>query len=128
MESVADKEYSRYQKQVIKNYYDNREQIDSGRLSELVTSLYLAGEKKAAKMWETAGERHQGSCDSGDGRGRFELGKDSPEVTHTTKVENVGREHFPVQTESSSDRRENVPVVRSTRRAGVPIVQVELLS
>jgi hypothetical protein len=56
MESVADKEYSRYQKQVIKNYYDNREQIDSGRLSELVTSLYLAGEKKAAKMWETAGE------------------------------------------------------------------------
>lgn len=56
MESVADKEYSRYQKQVIKNYYDNREQIDSGRLSELVTSLYLASEKKAAKMWETAGE------------------------------------------------------------------------
>lgn len=56
MESVADKEYSRYQKQVIKNYYDNREQIDSGRLSELVTSLYLASEKKAAKMWESAGE------------------------------------------------------------------------
>jgi hypothetical protein len=56
METVAEKEYSKYQKQVIKNYYDNREQIDAGRLSELVTSLYLASEKKAAKMWVTAGE------------------------------------------------------------------------
>jgi hypothetical protein len=34
-------------------------------------------------------------------------------MTRPTKVENVGREHFPVQTESSSDRRENVPVVHS---------------
>ena len=53
---MADREYSKYQQKVIKNYYDNREQIDSQRLSELVTSLYLASEKKAAKMWETAGD------------------------------------------------------------------------
>ena len=53
---MADREYSKYQQKVIKNYYDNREQIDSQRLSELVTSLYLASEKKAARMWESADE------------------------------------------------------------------------
>jgi len=53
---VAKREYTKYQQQVIKRYYDNREQIDAQRLAELVTSLYLASEKKAGKMWETAGE------------------------------------------------------------------------
>jgi hypothetical protein len=53
---VADKEYSKYQQKIIKNYYDNRESIDSQRLAELVTSLYLASEKKGARMWESAGE------------------------------------------------------------------------
>jgi len=53
---VADREYSKYQQKVIKNYYDNREQIDSQRLSELVTSLYLETGNKAARMWESAGE------------------------------------------------------------------------
>jgi hypothetical protein len=53
---VADREYSKYQRQVIKNYYDNREQIDSGRLSELVTSLYLASAKQAPKLWQSAEE------------------------------------------------------------------------
>ncbi|MDC0273926.1 MAG: hypothetical protein P8M30_11125 [Planctomycetaceae bacterium] len=53
---MADKEYSRFQQKVIKNYYDNREQIDAQRLAELVTSLYLASEKKAVRMWESAGE------------------------------------------------------------------------
>ena len=31
-----------------------------------------------------------------------------------TEAENVGREHFPVQTDSRTDRQENVPVVRFT--------------
>ena len=53
---MADKEYSRFQQKVIKNYYDKREQIDAQRLAELVTSLYLASEKKAVRMWESAGE------------------------------------------------------------------------
>jgi hypothetical protein len=53
---VADKEYSKYQQKIIKNYYDNREQIDAQRLAELVTSLYLASEKKAVRMWESVGE------------------------------------------------------------------------
>lgn len=49
-------EYSKYQKKVIGRYYDNREQIDEGRLSELVTNLFLADGKKRAKLWKTAEE------------------------------------------------------------------------
>ena len=56
---MAKQEYSKYQQQVIKRYYDNREQIDAQRLAELVTSLYLASEKKAVKMWESAGDLMQ---------------------------------------------------------------------
>ena len=37
-----DREYSKYQQKVIKNYYDNREAISVQRLGELVTELYLA--------------------------------------------------------------------------------------
>ena len=48
------RDYSNYQKQVIGRYYDNREQIDHQKLSELVTNLYLAVGKKRAKFWETA--------------------------------------------------------------------------
>ncbi|TWT52039.1 hypothetical protein KOR42_31360 [Thalassoglobus neptunius] len=51
------REYSNYQKKVISRYYENREQIDSQRLSELVTSLYLAtGAKQKAKLWNSAQE------------------------------------------------------------------------
>ena len=54
---MAQREYSNYQKKVISRYYDNREQIDEQRLSELVTSLYLAtGEKQKAKLWKSAEE------------------------------------------------------------------------
>ena len=49
-------DYSDYQKKIIKRFYDNREGIDSNRLSELVANLYLAEGKKRAKLWETARE------------------------------------------------------------------------
>jgi len=50
-------ERSKYQQKVIKRYYDNRDQIDQQRLSELVTNLYLAeGKKKRATLWERAAE------------------------------------------------------------------------
>ncbi len=49
-------EYSKYQQKVIKRYYDNRDQIDEQRLSELVTNLYLAEGKKREKLWQTAEE------------------------------------------------------------------------
>ncbi len=50
------RDYSKYQQKVIKNYYENREQIDAQRLSELVTNLYLATGKKREKFWKTAEE------------------------------------------------------------------------
>ena len=53
---MADRDYSNYQQKVIQRYYDNKDQIDEQRLSELVTNLYLASPKKQAKMWESAEE------------------------------------------------------------------------
>jgi hypothetical protein len=51
---MAEREYSNYQKKVISRYYDNRDQIDEQRLSELVTNLYLAtGEKQRVKLWKS---------------------------------------------------------------------------
>ena len=50
------KEHSNYQKKVISRYYENREQIDNQRLSELVTNLYLAEGKKREKLWTSAEE------------------------------------------------------------------------
>ncbi len=47
------REYSAYQKKLIKRYYENRDAIDTQRLQELVTEIYLAqGGKKAEKLWE----------------------------------------------------------------------------
>lgn len=50
------KKYSKYQQKVIQRYYENREQIDEQRLSELVTSLYLAEKKKQTRLWKSATE------------------------------------------------------------------------
>ncbi|MEM1304516.1 MAG: hypothetical protein AAGG46_06450, partial [Planctomycetota bacterium] len=47
-----DRQYSKYQQKVIKNYYDNREASGLQRLGELVTELYLAEGKKREKQWE----------------------------------------------------------------------------
>lgn len=49
-------EYSNYQKDVIKRYYDNRDSIDQQRLSELCTNLFLTDGKKKQKLWEKAQE------------------------------------------------------------------------
>lgn len=44
-----------HQKKIISRYYENRDQIDSQRLSELVTNLYLTeSAKKLEKHWQTA--------------------------------------------------------------------------
>lgn len=53
---MADRDYSSYQQKAIRRYYDNRDQLDEQRLSELVANLYLAEGKKRAKLWETAEE------------------------------------------------------------------------
>ena len=44
--------HSRYQQNIIKNYYQNREAISLQRLQEMVTDLYLAEGKKRAQQWK----------------------------------------------------------------------------
>ena len=60
---MAKQEYSAYQKDVISNYYNNLSAISLGKLSELVSELYLADNDtnpstslraKRAKLWERA--------------------------------------------------------------------------
>ena len=46
-------QYSKYQQNIIKNYYNNREAISLQRLQELVSELYLAEGKKRAKLWDS---------------------------------------------------------------------------
>ena len=51
---MPDREYSKYQKQVIRRYYDNRDAIDEQRLSELVANVYLSEGSKREKLWRSA--------------------------------------------------------------------------
>ena len=44
--------YSKYQQNIIKNYYENKEAIGLQRLSEHVTELYLAEGKARTKRWK----------------------------------------------------------------------------
>lgn len=46
------KDYSKYQKNIIKRYYDNREAVSLQRLQELVTELYLAEGKARERQWK----------------------------------------------------------------------------
>ena len=46
-------ERSKYQQNVIRNYYENRENISLQRAQELVTELYLSEGKKRKKYWES---------------------------------------------------------------------------
>jgi hypothetical protein len=45
-------EYTSYQTQIIKRYYNNREGIMTQKLSELTTELYLAEGKKRQQIWK----------------------------------------------------------------------------
>ena len=50
---MSAKEYSQYQRGVIKRYYENRDDIALQRLQELVTELYLAKDTpKEDRLWE----------------------------------------------------------------------------
>ena len=46
------KNFTKYQQNIIKNYYENRDAISLQRLSELVTELYLAEGKAREKQWK----------------------------------------------------------------------------
>lgn len=46
------KDYSPYQKKIIKRYYDNSEAIGYQQLAELAGEIYLAEGKKLDRLWE----------------------------------------------------------------------------
>lgn len=46
-------ERTRYQQNIIRNYYQNRDAIALQRAQELVTELYLSEGKKRQKYWDT---------------------------------------------------------------------------
>ena len=46
-------ERTKYQQNIIKNYYENRETISLQRAQEIVTELYLSEGKKRAKYWKS---------------------------------------------------------------------------
>lgn len=45
--------YSKYQQNVIRNYYENRDSLSFQRVQELVTELYLTEGKKRARHWQS---------------------------------------------------------------------------
>lgn len=45
-------ERSKYQQKVIRNYYENRENIALQRIQELVTELFLSEGKKRQTQWD----------------------------------------------------------------------------
>jgi CMP-2-keto-3-deoxyoctulosonic acid synthetase len=47
---------SPYQDRIIRNYYQNRDEIMLQRLGELVTDLYLAEGTARAKLWKRVAE------------------------------------------------------------------------
>ncbi|VAX39620.1 hypothetical protein MNBD_PLANCTO02-631 [hydrothermal vent metagenome] len=49
-------DHSKYQQDIIKRYYDNRDSIDEEKLAEMVTNLYLSEGKKQEKIWVRAEE------------------------------------------------------------------------
>jgi len=46
-------ERSKYQQNIIKNYYENRETLSLQRAQEIVTELYLSEGKKRQKYWKS---------------------------------------------------------------------------
>lgn len=52
---MAKQEHSRYQQGIVKRYYDNHETIQSNKLGEIVSELWLAEDAKAqTKLWGKA--------------------------------------------------------------------------
>lgn len=50
---MAQENFSRYQQNIIKRFYDNRDSIAFQRAQELVTELYLNEGKKREKVWDS---------------------------------------------------------------------------
>jgi hypothetical protein len=53
---MPDREYSPYQRRLIKNYYENKDDIQNQKLGEIIADIYLADtEKKKASLWKRVG-------------------------------------------------------------------------
>ena len=50
---MSEKNYSKFQQNVIRRYYENADAIGLQRAQELVTELYLAEGKKREKVWDS---------------------------------------------------------------------------
>jgi hypothetical protein len=50
------KQRSNYQDRIIRNYYQNRDEIMLQRLGELVTDLFLAEGQARARLWKRVAE------------------------------------------------------------------------
>ena len=48
--------HSPYQQKIIKRYYNNYDSIQSQKLAEMVTEIYLAEGKKLDRLWLRVGE------------------------------------------------------------------------
>lgn len=53
---MADRDYSPYQRKIIKRYYQNFDAIKAQRLADLTTELYLAEGKARDRLWKQVGE------------------------------------------------------------------------
>jgi len=51
--SMAAENYTKFQQSVIRNYYNNKDNVSLQRAQELLTDLYLAEGKKREKVWES---------------------------------------------------------------------------
>ncbi len=49
-------DYSPYQQKIIKRYFNNYDSIQSQKLAEMVTEIYLAEGKKLDRLWTRVGE------------------------------------------------------------------------
>jgi hypothetical protein len=49
-------DHSPYQQKIIKRYYNNYDDIQHQRLSEMVTEIYLAEGKKLDRLWKGVGD------------------------------------------------------------------------
>lgn len=83
-------DYSKYQQNIIKRYYDNREAIGLQRLSELVTELYLAEGKKREKQWDLV-EKALAKCEVKQDRIDHLRQQDDPQLVAKLVEELMGK-------------------------------------
>jgi hypothetical protein len=71
--------HSKFQQNIIKNYYRNRESISLQRLQELVTELYLSEGKKRERQWDLI-VKHLEKLEIKPERIRYLRSKDDPAI------------------------------------------------